>query len=97
MMKDRRIHKRRDISWKILLSIFTMGIIVNIEASSIKTFSVVYTDCPPVIDGNLIDPCWGDAHKVEMFIQQEPKAGKPAVEQTIVYCLYDKENLYFGI
>jgi len=56
----------------------------------------VWTDEPPKIDGKLDDPAWEKARPTSDFIQVEPVEDAPAVGQTIVYVLYDKENLYFG-
>jgi len=50
----------------------------------------------PKIDGKLDDECWKKADRALDFIQHEPATGGKPKEPTIVYLLYDKENLYVG-
>jgi hypothetical protein len=61
-----------------------------------KSVVAIKTDCPPQIDGKLIDPCWESAAKIDEFYQREPKEGEPATEKTEVFICYDTNNLYFG-
>ena len=48
------------------------------------------------IDGHLEEPAWKQALPAKDFIQQRPRNGEPAVEQTEVRFLYDEDNLYVG-
>jgi len=48
------------------------------------------------LDGCLNEPIWGNAQKVNKFIQREPLEGEPATELTEVSVLYDDEFLYIG-
>ena len=54
------------------------------------------TNTPPKIDGILDDPVWTKAPTVTGFETFIPEFGKVQPEQTIVYMVYDRENLYFG-
>jgi hypothetical protein len=48
------------------------------------------------IDGVLNEESWTRAPVATHFIQNEPKPGEAASEQTEVRVLYDNENIYFG-
>ncbi len=51
---------------------------------------------PPTIDGLLNDAVWNEAIPVKQFFQTEPiDLGKPS-ERTVVYVLYDDENIYIA-
>lgn len=52
-----------------------------------------HTGKAPKIDG-ILENIWGDADSSVNFIQMEPDEGKPASDRTVVYLLYDDENLY---
>lgn len=52
---------------------------------------------PPVIDGDLSDPVWGQAAPFDDFTQQIPDEGKPPSQRTEVRILYDDRAVYFGI
>jgi hypothetical protein len=49
-----------------------------------------------IIDGVLNEESWTQAPVATHFIQNEPKPGEPASEQTEVRVLYDNENIYLG-
>jgi hypothetical protein len=49
-----------------------------------------------LIDGKLLEASWGEAPVAADFIQNEPRPGESASEQTEVRVLYDNENIYFG-
>ena len=52
---------------------------------------------PPVIDGRLDDPAWGQVAPMTGFIQREPSDGQPASERTEVRVVFDDEALYVGV
>jgi hypothetical protein len=54
------------------------------------------TETPPRIDGRLDDKIWESAPFVTGFKTYYPDFGIDMPEQTIVYMVYDRENLYFG-
>ena len=56
----------------------------------------INSDLAPVIDGDLSDPAWQLAAKVDKFYQVDPVEGMTPSEATVVYIAYDEDNLYFG-
>lgn len=61
-----------------------------------KPFPVMIKKCtlPPVIDGNLDDECWSKTSPVSNFLNL--RENSPAELQTVVYLIYDDQNLYLG-
>ncbi|MBI3262863.1 MAG: carbohydrate binding family 9 domain-containing protein, partial [Acidobacteria bacterium] len=49
------------------------------------------------LDGTLDEADWQTAPVATGFIQNEPREGEPATEQTEVRVLYDNQYLYFGV
>jgi hypothetical protein len=49
------------------------------------------------IDGMLDEVDWGRAPVAKGFVQNEPREGEPATEDTEVRVLYDADSLYIGI
>ena len=49
------------------------------------------------IDGSLDEPDWAAAPLARGFIQNDPREGEPATEDTDVRVLYDATNIYFGV
>lgn len=50
----------------------------------------------PTIDGDLSDPAWSKAATTDAFYQVEPNEGAAPSERTLVYLMYDRDNLYVG-
>ena len=48
------------------------------------------------IDGLLNEPLWQLGEAADHFIQQEPRAGSPALAHSFVRLAYDEKNLYIG-
>ncbi|UCE74805.1 MAG: carbohydrate binding family 9 domain-containing protein, partial [Methanomassiliicoccales archaeon] len=48
------------------------------------------------LDGRLNEPIWHRSIPATDFLQQEPKEGEAATEQTEVYVLYDSDDFYIG-
>jgi hypothetical protein len=63
---------------------------------AVKTAHIVRTDTPPLVDGRLDDAVWQRAATIDDFHQIRPRDGVPPSERTIVYLLYDDDNLYVG-
>ena len=59
--------------------------------------SAIRASVPPRVDGRLDDAIWQDATRITEFVQQQPRDGAPASEQTEVYVAYDSSNLYIGV
>ncbi|MBN1294331.1 MAG: carbohydrate binding family 9 domain-containing protein, partial [Candidatus Latescibacteria bacterium] len=51
---------------------------------------------PPVIDGNLDDPCWQNAEKITEFYQRNPRMGEPATFPITIRIIYDPKTIYIG-
>jgi hypothetical protein len=52
---------------------------------------------PPRIDGVLDDAAWREAAAIGGFVQQSPRDGAPATEQTDVWIGYDSARLYVAV
>ncbi len=61
-----------------------------------KSFRAARTEIAPQIDGALNDEVWGLANVVDDFHEIWPIEYDPPSQQTLVYVLYDEENLYIG-
>lgn len=59
--------------------------------------NAVFTDIPPLIDGEVNDAVWSSASVINELFQREPNPGDPVSEKTEFYFLYDHNNLYVGI
>ena len=59
--------------------------------------SATRTSRPPRVDGRLDDAVWQEATRITAFVQQQPRDGAPATEETEVFVAYDANNLYFGV
>jgi hypothetical protein len=57
------------------------------------TVVVRFTEIAPRIDGT-IEEIWQTADSAYNFIQSEPYENENPTENTVVYVLQDKENLY---
>ncbi|MCZ6760560.1 MAG: carbohydrate binding family 9 domain-containing protein, partial [Gemmatimonadetes bacterium] len=73
------------------------GSLSVLAAQDNKIITALYVEAPIVIDGNLDEPQWSLAQAGGDFIQNEPRTGEPATEQTEVRILFDDENLYIGV
>ena len=62
-----------------------------------RTLPAVRASGAIVIDGALDEADWMRAPMVHGFIQNEPREGEPATEDTDVRVLYDANSLYFGV
>jgi hypothetical protein len=61
-----------------------------------KSVSVVRTEAPPVIDGQLDDEVWANAAFIDDLHQVNPVEYAEPFERTEVYLLYDDDALYVG-
>ena len=50
----------------------------------------------PEIDGDISDPVWSKATRIDRFYQTEPVLGAKPTETTVAYMAYDENNLYFA-
>lgn len=56
----------------------------------------IASDEAPKIDGDISDPVWSKATRIDRFYQTEPVRGAKPSETTVVYIAYDENNLYFA-
>jgi len=96
--RNKRFFKNLGVSVFLVLAIvgFTGA---NVQAATEVT--VPELDSPPVIDGDLSDPCWQKAAKVSGFSTIITVGGMIITDslasiQTTVRIGYNKDNLYFG-
>jgi len=61
-----------------------------------KLVTIVRTDTPPVIDGELDDAVWENAAFFDDFHQVNPAEYTEPSERTEIYLLYDDDALYVG-
>lgn len=64
-------------------------------AENISAYHVGKTEQPPVLDGNISDPCWEKAPPASGFVKFPGK--DKADPQTVFKVLYDDKNLYLAI
>jgi hypothetical protein len=62
-----------------------------------RTLPAVRATGPIRIDGALDESDWARAPIARGFVQNDPREGEPATEDTDVRVLYDANNLYFGV
>ena len=67
-----------------------------IESAADKETKATRTDVAPVIDGRLDDAVWQNATVIEDLHQVTPDEFAAPTERTVVYLLYDTDNLYVG-
>lgn len=51
---------------------------------------------PPVLDGNLMEPCWQNALPIRGFKVYSKGESRPVKERQILFC-HDKNNLYLAV
>jgi hypothetical protein len=61
-----------------------------------KTVHISRTENPPQIDGLIADECWKNTDPVSGFFQFDPLNGAAASEETLVWIVYDQNNLYLA-
>jgi len=64
------------------------------QAQQQSQFPAVFTETPPVIDGDIADAAWDTASVVDRFHQVEPIEFDPATDRVVVRVLYDEQFLY---
>ena len=68
-----------------------------VDADGRPSVALSPTSTPPVVDGNLDDPVWKSAARINHFTQHRPVEGAPATEDTEVFIAYDSRHLYFAV
>ncbi|MDE2125195.1 MAG: carbohydrate binding family 9 domain-containing protein [Armatimonadetes bacterium] len=62
------------------------------QANGSRHIAAVRTATPPVIDGDLSDPCWKSAPTARMFTDEQND--RPAPDQTVAMVVYDSRCIY---
>src|SRR5919198_6499044 len=57
-----------------------------------REIRAVFFQAPPVIDGDLSDPCWQQAARAERFT--DALYGSPTPDQTVAYLGCDEKHIY---
>jgi len=84
-----KMHRKRFLlALIIFISIYSAIFAANPD----KTFKAVYTDTPPIIDGNENDKCWQSASVLTSFTSDVTK--KRTVDHTTVKLCFDQQNIY---
>jgi hypothetical protein len=66
------------------------------DSAALKQAAAERTAVAPVIDGRLDDEVWRNATVIEDLHQVTPVEFATPTERTVVYLLYDADNLYVG-
>jgi hypothetical protein len=66
------------------------------EGAAPPAVGAVRSDVPPIIDGDLDEPCWAAAPGVGRVRQVFPVEGAAPSERTEVRILFDADNLYIA-
>ncbi|MBM3779783.1 MAG: carbohydrate binding family 9 domain-containing protein, partial [Acidimicrobiia bacterium] len=61
------------------------------------TIRAVRVTTPIRLDGVLDEAIYDEVHAISGFIQQEPRAGEPATQDTEVWLLFDDRNIYVTV
>jgi hypothetical protein len=67
---------------------------VSAPASTIDSYSITYTNTPPIIDGLLDDKFWAQAKPTSDFVIHD--SGKSAPVKTVAKLAYDEQYLYLA-
>ena len=80
----------------LLVAVFAMAqqAVGQSNDQAAKSFQMVRTDTPPVIDGVLEDEVWARAVVTEDLHQMSPIEYSDASEKSMIYVLYDQDALY---
>src|SRR5262245_49285864 len=65
-------------------------------SGSERPVTAVRTPAPIVIDGELVEPVWGNGNAATWFRQSDPVEGAEPSQRTEVRMAYDDEALYVG-
>jgi len=76
-----------------LLCLATAGQAQDPATGDDKSITAHRVDAPPVIDGDLNDPCWQDCEVADGFYLRQGQGDVPT-QATIVRVCYDESNLY---
>jgi hypothetical protein len=79
-----------------LLTVLTIAAFSVHAQKVVKQLPAKRTTANFKIDGELNEPEWKQATPATDFVEFRPSAGKPEVNKTVVYILYDNTSVYVG-
>jgi hypothetical protein len=80
--------------------IFVISVLFTVTLADIYPQAgarAVFTELPPVIDGNTSDSIWARAEIISDFYQREPKFGDPVSERTEFRFMYTRSSLFIAV
>ena len=86
------VTRRSPLSYLTIAASLVLG--AAAVAQEPKSSTAQHTDVAPVIDGRIDDAVWQNATVIEDLHQVTPVEYGEPTERTIVYLLYDSENIY---
>lgn len=81
---------------RTLLMMLMAIVVLSLRGQDNEALRPGRTDNPPKIDGVLDDEAWTTALTVTGFKTFSPDYGLDMSQKTVVYMLYDQENIYFA-
>ena len=94
MKKVERVRWAGALIWMLLLVLTPL--FANTQNTR-RTIRAVWTENPPVIDGDLTEPVWQYADIATNFFRAKEGETHPAELDTEVRVLYDENTLYIGV
>jgi len=95
MIKTRTKFVKAAVALTVLLQA-SFAISQNSPEAADKNFVAARTDQAPRIDGDLSDPAWANATRIDDLLQSSPIEYRAPSERTEVYVMYDEDALYFA-
>ena len=86
----------RALIWMPMLLLVPISLFANTQKTR-RTLRAVWTEIPPVIDGNLTEPVWQHADIATNFFRAKEGETYPAELDTEIRVLYDENMLYIGV
>ena len=96
MEKVGRVRWARALIWMPMLLLVPISLFANTQKTR-RTLRAVWTETPPVIDGNLTEPVWQHADIATNFFRAKEGETYPAELDTEIRVLYDENMLYIGV
>ena len=84
---------RKFLTVLVLMALVEAGPI-GAETGNLTSLEAVTCETPPKIDGDIQAGEWIEAETIQGLTQVEPTYGSSASHQTLVYIMYDRNNLY---
>ncbi|MBN2813116.1 MAG: carbohydrate binding family 9 domain-containing protein, partial [Bacteroidales bacterium] len=75
---------------------FLLLLVINVYGQDKKTIQAYTLDQPLKIDGYLDEAAYSQAQPAKDFVQLQPYNGRPAMQPSEVYIMYDQTAVYVG-